>query len=88
MNFWQVAVLLLLGVAIGFTLSAKLASRYYIGVGLAIVLHAYMKVGEELEMMDQLNILAEGVSEELGTEEGFDAIFAAARTTVKGVMFE
>lgn len=88
MTYWQIALLITVGVTVGFVLSAKLASRYYIGVGLAIVLHAYVKVALDLEMKDQLDIIAERVSEELGTEEGFDAIYRAARKTVMGAMFE
>lgn len=88
MTFWQIAFLLVIGAATGFILSATLASRYYIGVGLAIILHAYMRAGEKLEMMDQLNILAEEVSEELKDQEGFNAILRSAKNTVRGAMFE
>jgi hypothetical protein len=88
MNFWQIALLLVIGAIIGFVLSAKLASRYYIGVGMAVILHAYMKVSGELEMMDQLNIIADGVSAELHTEEKFKVILNAAKKTVKDAMFK
>jgi hypothetical protein len=88
MAFWQIVVLLFLGAIVGFVLSAKLASRYYIGVGMAVILHAYMKVSEELEMMDQLNIIADGVSAELHTEGKFKVILEAARKTVKDAMFK
>lgn len=88
MTFWQAVILLLLGAAIGFILSAKLASRYYIGVGMAIILHAYIKAGTELEMMDQLNILSDAVSIDLHTEEQFKVIFDAARRDMKKAMFK
>lgn len=88
MSYWQIVLLLAVGAGLGFAVSAKLSSRYYIGVGLGIVLHAYMKAAEDLEMMDQLSILADGANNELRTEEGFDEIFAAAKKTVKGAMFE
>ena len=88
MAFWQIVLLLVVGAIVGFVLSAKLTSRYYIGVGMAVILHAYMKVSTELEMMDQLNIIADGVSTELHTEDSFKVILAAARKTVKDAMFK
>lgn len=88
MAFWQIALLLFVGAIIGFVLSAKLASRYYIGVGMAVILHSYMTVSRQLEMDDQLNILADGVSELLHTKESFNRVMAAAKNTVKDAMFK
>lgn len=88
MTFWQVALLIVVGVIVGFVLSAKLASRYYIGIGMAIILHGYIKVAGELEMNDQLNILADALSEELHTEDKFQVIYQAARRDMKNAMFK
>lgn len=88
MSFWQAVILLSLGAAVGFVLSAKLASRYYIGIGMAVILHGYIKVSEELEMNDQLNILADALSEELHDGDKFQVIYQAARRDMKAAMFK
>lgn len=88
MTFWQTALLIGLGALIGFVLSAKLASRYYIGVGMAVILHGYIKAANDLEMMDQLNILADAMSADLHNEEQFGLIMDAARRDMKKAMFK
>lgn len=88
MNFWQIVLLIFLGALIGFVLSAKLASRYYIGVGMAIILHSYGQASSHLEMDDQMEIIADEVSTILSNKYRFDMILRSARETVKGAMFE
>lgn len=84
MNYWQIVLLIAVGAVIGFVLSAKLASRYYISVGMATILHAYAKAAEDLEMYDQLDILADKVGEVLSTKEGWSSVHEAAKNTVRG----
>ena len=87
MKFWSILVLLLLGGGIGFVLSAKLTSRYYIGVGMAMVLFAFERAAGRIGMTDQLSRLNVEASQLLHTDQPFNEILASARRTVKSAMF-